>query len=79
MSFAAIDIGHRWPEPGEVWRNRHGHHYLVTGRSTHAETQETLVVCRACAAPYRSLAYPLSSFSGSETNDPSLQLELIEF
>jgi hypothetical protein len=52
------------PAPGEVWRHRSGHHYVVTSLSTHAETGETLVVCRSSNPPYVGVTYPLTSFLG---------------
>ncbi len=65
------------PVPGEVWRHRGGHHYVVTSLSTHAETGETLVICRSCNPPYVGVTYPLGSFLGV-VDDGETRFERIE-
>jgi hypothetical protein len=53
-----------WPEPGETWRHCTGSYYVISGHSVHAETQETMVICRSYTPPYTSIAYPLALFMG---------------
>jgi hypothetical protein len=50
------------PKPGEKWRRSDGRHYLIQGLSQHADTGETLVVCRSLARPFVSLAHPVGAF-----------------
>ena len=65
------------PAPGEVWRHRSGHHYVVTSLSTHAETGEALVVCRSSNPPYVGVTYPLASFLGI-VDDGAARFERID-
>jgi hypothetical protein len=73
MNIAVRQRAFDWPNPGEKWRHCMGHHYVVTALSTHAETQETMVICRSCTPPHKSVAYPLSVFMGqveTDANEP---------
>jgi hypothetical protein len=53
------------PKAGEKWRQFDGRHYLVQGVSKHADSGETLVICRSLAPPFASLAHPLGTFLGA--------------
>jgi hypothetical protein len=50
------------PQPGDLWQDSCARQYLVTGVSRHAKTNEALVVCRGCAPPHASIAYPIEAF-----------------
>jgi hypothetical protein len=53
------------PKAGEKWRQYDGEHYLIQGVSQHAQSGETLVVCRSLAPPFASLAHPIGVFMGN--------------
>jgi hypothetical protein len=67
------------PKAGEKWRRFDGSHYLIQGLSRHADTGETLVVCRSLARPFVSLAHPIGAFMAAlEEQSLEPKFELVE-